>query len=706
MRHLLCVLVALPCFVTAQTPPADSPQPIIRSTTSEVLLDFVARDRHANIIRDLRPEEVQIFEDGIPQNQRYFQFIDGHAIVPPSVQPQGITAQPPRNSPADPLPVNEVREMSVVSVVIGNLDPRGRELTLKAMRDFAKTDLGPNTYVGVFTLSMGGLRVAQNYTNDATEVSAGVEKAVTNVLAGSFIPVGIGGGFSLPSATISPYVRTASKQFSKFAATAWVNEMHDVYMGSMQYLSPLRSLVDAQAQIPGRKVMLLFSAGILVHTDTVELLRSIISAANRVNVSIYAVDTRGLTVNSTLGDSRRRLEAAANASMNAQMAKVSGGDQEVTVDEVMAPEIAATSIHSDTRANMKELAEGTGGALLPDTLNLREPIREAIENSRIHYEVTYAPANPSLDGNFRKIVVKVTRPGVKVFARSGYYAVPLVNGRQVYPFEVATLKAIDTKPDLHQFDLHVKTLEFRPGAARTQYAFVFQAQTKDLNVMTDEKWAKVHVCVTALIRDSGGEVVDKISKDIPYEVPLAKKAELERGTVSFTAPFFLPPGHYFIDAAAVDRQSMKASVNRSTLDVEQSSDFAMSDVTLVRRIDQIRGTANAYDPLESRGGKVLPDLTDIVTPDQAGNIKFYAVAYPPASMVAPVAMTIEIWRDGQPIMRSAESQVSPDASGAASVLASLPAAKLQPGNYKARVSFQCSGQKLTNETTFIVAGGV
>ncbi len=123
------------------------------------------------------------------------------------------------------------------------------------------------------------------------------------------------------------------------------------------------------------------------------------------------------------------------------------------------------------------------------------------------------------------------------FARSGYYAVPLVNWPQVYPFGIATLKAI--KPDLHQFDFHSTTMKFRPGVVRNQYAFVFQASERDLTVTEDQQWAKVHVCVTALIKDSRGQVVEKISKDIPYEVPVAKKAELQEGTVNFAAPFFL-----------------------------------------------------------------------------------------------------------------------------------------------------------------------
>jgi VWFA-related protein len=716
MGCLLCFLIAFPLVGPAQTP-----EPTIRTTTSEVLLDFVVRDKHANIIRDLKPEEVQVFEDGIPQKQRYLQFVDGqrttqessaaYAVAPP------VAAKPNSAEPSSaPHTVNELRDIGVISVIIGNLDPRGRKITLDAMRKFAKSDLDPDTHVGIFTLGMAGLRNLQTYTNDAAKVSTAVENAVNDSLNGQFMssdqslssvrsPGAADENPALQRQLAQPAVplvgsRGPADEINVLNATQWVSEMGEVYNDSMRALAPLRALVQAQSEIPGRKVILLFSAGLPVQTDSVELLRSVISAANRSNVSIYALDSRGITPADTLADSRRRLQAAAQASKNQQMAHGSY----VTADMVVAQEIAETSIHSDTRQNLAELAEGTGGALLPDTLDLREPIREAVESARMHYDLTYAPTNASIDGTFRNIEVKVSRPGVHVFARSGYYALPVVNGQQVYPFEMATMKALNIRPDLHQFDFHAATLEFRPGAVRNQFAFFFQAPTRDLTVTTEQQWAKVHVCVTALIKNDKGQVVDKISKDIPYEVPLAKKADLEQGTVSFTAPFFLPPGHYTVDIASVDRQSMKASVNRSALDVEQDSGFAMSGVTIVRRVDDVQGPANAFNPLQARGGEVTPDLSALVTPDASGNLKFYAVAYPPAPVDAPVAMKIEIWQDEKLVMRSGVSQVPLDASGAASVLASVPAAKLPAGQYQAHVSFQYKDEKLTREVQFTFAG--
>jgi VWFA-related protein len=706
----------------------ESEAPLVRATTSEVLLDFVVRDKSGKIIRDLRPGEVQVFEDGVPQPLRHFEFSNGRAEAPPSTEnaaspAPGVPASV--NSDVSPKTVNEVRDLSVVSVVIGNLDPRGREITLRAMRDFAKTDLGPNTYVGVFSLGAGGLRNLQPYTSDPAKISDAVTRATKDSLNGQFNSSGqvdsrvrsAGAADEDPTAAFlrakpagqlqqygSSGSSGASEDVQDMLLTAWVSESEDVYHDSLSFLAPLRALAQAQTEIPGRKVILLFSAGLPVESGSVEMLHSVISASNRANVSIYALDTVGVTPADGFADSTARLQAAATASMNMQLAASNHTNGVVTADQVVGQELAETSIHSNTRQNMAELAEGTGGALLPDTLDLREPIREAIESARMHYDVTYAPTNTAVDGSFRKIEVKVSRPGATVFARSGYYAVPTINGNQVYPFEIATLKAINTKPDLREFNFNTTTLEFRPGPMRTQYAFVFQAPTKDLNVTTDDKWAKVHVCVTALIKDGKGQVVDKISKDIPYDLPLAKRADMEKGTVSFTSPFFLAPGHYTIDTAAVDRNSMKASVSRSTLDVDQNSGFSISDVAVVRRIDDIHGVANPYDPFESRGGDVTPQLGDGVLPDSSGNLRFYAAAYPPAPVDQPVAMKVEVMQDDNIVAQSPVYAVSPDSNGAATALASVPAAKLQPGQYEANVIFQYKGDKLTKKVQFVLVG--
>jgi hypothetical protein len=267
---------------------------------------------------------------------------------------------------------------------------------------------------------------------------------------------------------------------------------------------------------------------------------------------------------------------------------------------------------------------------------------------------------------------------------------------------MATIKAINTKPVLKQFDFHAAALQFRPGPDRTQLSFAFEAPARELQIMEDKQWSRVHLAITALVKDQNGQVVEKISKDLHYEVPAEKTEELKRGVVSFTMPFWLAPGRYTLETAAVDRESMKASVSRSAIEVEQDSGLSMSDLTLVRRVEDIQ-ERNAADPLQARGGQVLPELFDTISVDPGALVQFYAVAYPPEPVEGPVEMDMEISRDGETVGRAPTSEVPPEAGGAAPVLARLPVEKLLPGHYEAQLTFRYKGQEVTRVAAFDVS---
>jgi VWFA-related protein len=73
---------------------------------------------------------------------------------------------------------------------------------------------------------------------------------------------------------------------------------------------------------------------------------------------------------------------------------------------------------------LKSIAEPTGGRMfdLASRQPLGEIFREIQEELRSQYALGYTPSNSSRDGTFRRIEVKVTRPGLKVRTRRGYYA--------------------------------------------------------------------------------------------------------------------------------------------------------------------------------------------------------------------------------------------------------------------------------------------
>src|SRR5208283_3455491 len=114
------------------------------------------------------PEEIQVYDDGVPQKLKHFEFVDGKTAEPSEPAP----AAAPAVTAAAPPTVNKLRDISVISLVIASLDPRGRKLAAEALHDFVRNQLNPNVYVGVFSLGMSGLTSMQSYTNDGDKISA------------------------------------------------------------------------------------------------------------------------------------------------------------------------------------------------------------------------------------------------------------------------------------------------------------------------------------------------------------------------------------------------------------------------------------------------------------------------------------------------------------------------------------------------------
>ncbi|MBI2956020.1 MAG: VWA domain-containing protein [Acidobacteria bacterium] len=76
------------------------------------------------------------------------------------------------------------------------------------------------------------------------------------------------------------------------------------------------------------------------------------------------------------------------------------------------------------RGVLEKLAKETGGRVIfPSKVEeLEEAFKEIADELRSQYTLGYTPTNRAQDGRFRKIQVKVKRDGVRVQARSGYYA--------------------------------------------------------------------------------------------------------------------------------------------------------------------------------------------------------------------------------------------------------------------------------------------
>ena len=190
---------------------------------------------------------------------------------------------------------------------------------------------------------------------------------------------------------------------------------HKGYDTTLALMRVIRSL----AETPGRKSIVFFSEGLPVSPVLSARFDDLIDAANRSNVTVYAVDANGLRTSSSSADTRKQLQEFTDDRMMQNISGGSGGDQPMT----RGLERVEDMVKLDSRTGLARLAEDTGGFLVEESNNLTRAFKRIDEDNQFHYLLTYAPRNTVFDGKFREILVKSSRPGAQVFARKGYRAV-------------------------------------------------------------------------------------------------------------------------------------------------------------------------------------------------------------------------------------------------------------------------------------------
>ncbi|MBZ5525749.1 MAG: VWA domain-containing protein [Acidobacteriia bacterium] len=104
-------------------------------------------------------------------------------------------------------------------------------------------------------------------------------------------------------------------------------------------------------------------------------------------------------------------EKIADELMNAQIALYTIDAAGVTVNDRFSAHTAMIS-----------MAERTGGKSFYNRNDIETGVRTSIDDGSTYYSLSYYPKNRTWDNKFRRIEIKVTRPGVKLKYRQGYYA--------------------------------------------------------------------------------------------------------------------------------------------------------------------------------------------------------------------------------------------------------------------------------------------
>jgi VWFA-related protein len=697
------VLVPLLCATTAfaQQEPA---KPAYETSSSIVLLDLVVRDKKGNPVRDLRPEEVRVTEDGVERTLTAFRLVEGQ------VSDERVTGPVPSSLQPDPN-----RQVSLVTMVFDKV-LEGRQTCRQAALDFMANNMQSNVWISVFSIDQR-LFLRQAFTQDPYLVKQAILAATgtTSVAAAS-----LSGAAALQeqhskefqSIADQAQAAAAGSQAAPGAATQGeigsanvMAQMAQMIASSLRFsdsiqrqqqgqstLYPMLALVKAQSRLAGRKTLIYFSEGLVVPKNLQEVFEATKSEANRANVTVYAVDARGLNSSRDSEAGRSQLLKAAADSQRQILKRGAGA---VTVDEVMIAENAEESLRANVQDTLAELSQATGGFLTANTNNFKPSMQRIATDIGSYYEAAYVPVNQEFDGKFRKIGVKVTRPDVTVQGRSGYFALPPGEGSALLPFEMPLLTALTVSPEPHAFDFQVGALQFRDTAEGREHVLVFEVPLQGMTFQQDKKKRTytLRFSLLALVKDPEGRIIERFSDDYPFEGPLDRLDQIKRGNLLFRRPFTLKPGTYTLESVAQDRDSGRTSVVKQPLRVVPTDGLSASSLVVIRRLDPADADLPVDDPFRLDRMRVVPNLD--VPVSLAGNpqLSVYLAAFGAPGSAAP-KMMLEFLQGDRLVARARPELPAPDETGRIQYVGTFPTATFTPGRYSIRAVLQ-QGQSVT-----------
>ena len=696
----------------ATPPPAG---PTIRVTATEIALDLVVRDKKGRQVKNVKPAEVEIYEDGIRQQLLSFRMVTGR-----ETERRQETQAKPQATTGTFMPL---RGLNTVCIVFHNIDPVTRPHAIQIVKEFIQANLPPESYIGIFNLN-DKLIPVHEFTKDRQDLLASAFNGNTLEFSRA----------SAPLLSASPNIVTVNAQVNAATHSATVSVdttggeiSNSVIMGAdvstsaaanrvrgdmvsersefghimgMHEQDRVTAMINALGTLPGRKTVLFVTTGMSLTGDP-DMFQKILTNANSHGITVYALDS---TEMSPTGDSVQAGKQALTqmASQSQQQSKLNASASVMKQNSRQGDDVMAAVRTSDTQSSLRALSEGTGGFLIANTNDFRKSFQQIVQNLDTHYEAVYHPASPRYDGRLRKIEVKLARSDLQVESRTGYFAMPDLKGSgPLTPVESTAMAVLAAEPRPHSFDFHVTSYHFQKEGANSSAALAFELPSAKLGAAADpaRKTHKFEVSLLALVRDANGEVVDKYSLNQPYYIPDANLAAVRADALTYTHMLDLPPGRYTVEAAVVDREGAQATAETASFEIPApSKSIAISSLAMVQHLDPAGALSLTADPFTFKDKHVIPMVQATVSP--AAKRWVYFVVYPDNSNPEKPKIRVQFKNGGQVFAEQTLVLPEPDERGA---IAMLVAAATRPGNCELLITAIQGNQSATEHIAYLAS---
>jgi VWFA-related protein len=540
--HRLSPILVL-AVAMAQTPAGPT---VIRTETRMVLVDAVVTDKSGTAVRDLTAKDFHVWEDGKEQVIRSAAFV------------------------ADPSTADALRSYLVLFFDNASLDLATQDRARDAAVQYIDAYAGPNRYVAIVNYG-GAISISQNFTTDVERLK--------RIAADPHVGAALGRANLDPN---TPSMGNAARIQAQATASS----------AGEGFAKGLRLLALNLAGVPGRKSVVVFSAGFPLSSQLSAQLNSAVEACNQSDVVLYPVYVNGLA------------QGAAPLSLDSIMTSGRGGRGRNNAQ----PASGDTGVAPPTQG-LDALAARTGGYVYSNANSLFAGLMKIGREQNEYYLLGYTPVE-SPEGSCHPLKVKVDRGGAVVRARASYCNVKGVDLLAGKPVErELEYRVTGNDPGNVAASMQVPFFYTEADTARLNVAMEIPAGSLHFEKAKGKSHAELNIVGIAYLPD--GSAAARFSDTVKLDFATQKELDAFRARpLHYEKEFFAAPGTYrFKVAFSSGGEGFGKLEAPLTIQPYDGKEFMLSGLALSKEVHPVSdlGTAQDAELLEGRTPLVYKD---------------------------------------------------------------------------------------------------
>ena len=659
-------------------------------------MDAVVTDSKGRYITDLTPEDFEVLEDGKPQKLTHFSYIRIKAEPAAAAEPKGAIpkATPKSVASLPPLPMAQLRPEDVRRTIVLMVDDLGLSFESMAwvrtsLHKFVERQMQPGDLVAVCRTGVGS-GALQQFSADKRVLLAIVDGLRWNP-NGRF-GVNYFEAYGKYSALAEQLSGTGHGGPTRSGDPRSLDVGYDARENAVSTIGTLGAInyiVGALRELPGRKSIVLFSDGFSLYDvtgdtaqydDVQRALRMLIDRANRSGTVIYTMHAAGLQTAQLDASDRVSLDGVGTTGISAEQ-------RERTLNRlthVGAPGGRDVQLNMQQQ-NLGYLADKTGGLAYENGNDLNWGLERVMEDQQGYYLLGYHPPEGTLEhknrqSDFHNIQVKVTRAGLHVRSRTGFFGESDADSLPKYATPLAQLRATMLSPfQSAAVGVRLTALYAEVPKQGPVVRNLVRINAADLTWHHDARgsdWARI--LLVAVATGEGAQPLAAMGRVYDLRVAPGMMTEARRNGVLYSLDVPVPKrGAYQVRVAVRDEATAKIGSATQFIEVPnlKKGGFALSSVVLREREQGLALTGRE-------------DLTPAIRQFQRGtSLEFLCLVESGRNRKGDLdlATRVRVLRDGKEVYSAPASLVDAKGSGQAVFGALKLTDQITPGEYYLQV---------------------